>query len=136
MRLLFYIVDNANMRSDYGTVGVLYCWKSRRKGKSYSWRFILFKIQKEDLAGYLFHWKDQNKGRLEIFLTKKAKMRYSFVPNCTGGSQIKCSRWKIIKIFKIGAVFLVHSLIIVNELECFLPKFAIWIYSIKKIKIR
>ena len=35
--------------------------------------------------GCLFHAKNQNKERLEIFLTEKAKIRYSFVPNCTGG---------------------------------------------------
>ena len=54
--------------------------------KRYSWEFILLKILKENLAGYLFHWKDQNKGWLEMFFTKKAKMKYSFVPYCTGES--------------------------------------------------
>ena len=50
--------------------------------KGYSWEFILLKVLTEDLAGYLFHWKDQNKGRLEMFLIEKAKMKYSFVPTC------------------------------------------------------
>ena len=40
---------------------------------------------KRRFAEYLFHWKDQRKGCLEIFLAEKAKMRYSFVSNCTGG---------------------------------------------------
>ena len=57
---------------------------AQKAEKRYNWEFILFKIQKEDLAGYLFYWKDQNKERVESFLTKKIKMRYSFVSNCAG----------------------------------------------------
>ena len=76
------------MRNEQSTVEVLYCSKSRKKVQ-----LGIYSIENAERrsAGYSFHWKGQSKGRLEIFFTEKAKMRYSFVPNCTwwGGESNK-----------------------------------------------
>ena len=63
-------------------VGVLYCSKGREKVQ-----LGIYSIENADrrFAGYLFNWKDQSKGRLKTFFTEKAKIRYSFVPNCKRG---------------------------------------------------
>ena len=50
--------------------------------KRYSFGFILLKMVKEDLQGIYFIGKTKVRDAWNFF-TEKAKMRYSFVPNCT-----------------------------------------------------
>ena len=58
--------------------GVLYCWKSYIKVRAafyfvrntkirYNYGFILLKVLKLGTAQNLFHWKDQNKLKMEIY---------------------------------------------------------------------
>ena len=79
VQLLSYIVENAK-----GTAGVLHCSKSRKKVQL----VIYFIENTERRFGTVFiSLKIPKLGSIRNFLTEKAKIRYTFVPNCTRGAK-------------------------------------------------
>ena len=54
----------------------------KKKKKRYSLGFILLKMVKEELQGIYFIGKTKVRDAWNFF-TEKARMSYSFVPNCT-----------------------------------------------------